>query len=203
MSGGRPESRCCSKNARNSSAHSGDRTPLTTSGRWFSRRSRTTSQRVPTAPISSFHAPKTSRLTRESTAAPAHMVQGSKVATSVHPSRRHDPRRAAALRRANTSACAVGSSSLSRWLRPSPMTDPDESSTTAPIGTSSSAADSRASRSARSKAASTAESGEVTSWSLRRRARGRRRTGRGTPSARPVVRRHRRETGRGHRTARP
>src|SRR6478735_9563837 len=107
-----------------------------TSGRWLRRRSRTTSQRLPTAPAFSSYAPNTSLATRASTIAPAHIVQGSSVTTSVQPSSRHDPRVAAACRSATTSAWPVGSWSRSRTLRPWPMTSPLVSMTTAPMGTS-------------------------------------------------------------------
>ncbi len=45
------------KNAVSCSAHSGSRTPAMTSGRWFRRRSRMTSQREPAAPAFSSRAP--------------------------------------------------------------------------------------------------------------------------------------------------
>src|SRR6478735_9396177 len=54
-----------------------------TSGRWLRRRSRTTSQRLPTAPAFSSYAPNTSLATRASTIAPAHIVQGSRVTSGV------------------------------------------------------------------------------------------------------------------------
>ncbi len=92
------------KNSSSSAVDSSASTPLTTSGRWFRRRSRTTSQRLPTAPALSSYAPNTTRATRASTAAPAHIVHGSSVTTSVQPSSRHSPRAAAASRRATTSA---------------------------------------------------------------------------------------------------
>src|SRR5580692_2096519 len=69
--------------------------------------------------------------------APAHIVHGSSVTTSVHPSSRHWPRAAAAWRTATISACAVGSPSASCRLCPAPITAPASSSTTAPTGTSS------------------------------------------------------------------
>ena len=68
--------------------------------------------------------------------APAHIVHGSRVTTSVQPSSRHEPRAAAACRMATTSACPVGSWSRSRMLRPWPITSPPASTTSAPIGTS-------------------------------------------------------------------
>src|SRR5437764_6150629 len=46
----RGTSRCAWKNSRSSSADSPASTPATTSGRWLSRRSRTTSHSEPTAP---------------------------------------------------------------------------------------------------------------------------------------------------------
>ena len=126
--------RCAAKKPSSSAVDSAASTPATTSGRWLSRRSRTTSQSEPTAPSLSSYAPKTRRSTRASTRAPAHIVHGSRVTTRVQPVSRHSPRAAAAARRATTSACPVGSPSASRVLRPVPMTAPVSSSTTAPTG---------------------------------------------------------------------
>ena len=53
---------------------------------------------------------------RAAVSAPAHMVQGSRVTTSVCPSSRQPPAAAAAARSATISACAVGSRCSSRWL---------------------------------------------------------------------------------------
>src|SRR5690606_407845 len=97
------------KKSTSSAADSSPRTPATTSGRWCSRRSRTTSQREPTAPALSSYAPKTRRATRDWTSAPAHMVHGSRVTTRVWPSRRHSPRTRAAARSAWISAWPLGS----------------------------------------------------------------------------------------------
>ena len=65
--------------------------PAYTSGRWLSRRSRTTSHSDPTAPVFGSQAPNTTVETRASTSAPAHIVHGSRVTTSVQPSSRHVP----------------------------------------------------------------------------------------------------------------
>lgn len=96
--------RSAPKKSRSSASDSSADTPEMTSGRWLSRRSRTTSHREPTAPAFSSYAPKTRRSTRESTTAPAHMVHGSRVTTSVQPQSRHSPTTAAAARNATTSA---------------------------------------------------------------------------------------------------
>src|SRR6478752_6698705 len=146
--------RCPRKNVSSSSADSADSTSETTSGRWLSRRSRTTSHRLPTAPAFSSQAPKTIRSTRLSTAAPAHIVHGSRVTTRVCPSRRHSPRARAASRSATTSACPVGSCSASRTLRPRPTVVPSGPTTTAPMGTSPVASADRASSRAACMAAS-------------------------------------------------
>lgn len=130
------QSRSVLKKSRSSSVASSANTPVTTSGRWFSRLSRTTSHKDPTAPALSSYAPKTRRSTRESTTAPAHMVHGSRVTTSVQPESRHSPVTSAAARKATTSAWPVGSPSASRTLWPRAMTSPSGPSTTAPIGTS-------------------------------------------------------------------
>ena len=58
----------------------------------------------PTAPAFGSQAPKTTRATRARTSAPAHIVHGSRVTTSVQPSSRHSPRACAASRIATTSA---------------------------------------------------------------------------------------------------
>src|SRR4051794_29849362 len=116
------------------------------------------SQTEPTAPALGSQAPRTTRATRDSTTAPAHIGHGSRVTASVCPSNRHDPVVRAAARRASTSACAVGSPSASRRLRPTPTTVPDGSTTTAPTGTSPDAVAPRACSSARSIHASNAGS---------------------------------------------
>src|SRR3954463_2730061 len=87
------------------------------------------------------------RSRRASTAAPAHIVQGSRVTIRVQPVSRHSPRRMAARRSATISACAVGSPVRSRSLRPGPMSWPDGAGVTGPTGTSPAAL--RASRRAR------------------------------------------------------
>ena len=71
------------------------RTPPTTSGRWLRRRSRTTSHSDPTAPVRGSQAPNTIRSTRASTAAPAHIVHGSRVTASVQPPSRQPDHRGA------------------------------------------------------------------------------------------------------------
>lgn len=112
----RRQARSALKKSSNNASDSSPRTPATTSGRWLSRRSRTTSHRDPTAPALLSYAPKTRRSTRDSTIAPAHIVHGSRVTTSVHAVRRHWPRLLAAVRRAISSAWPVGSPSASRTL---------------------------------------------------------------------------------------
>ena len=76
------------------------------------------------------------------------MVQGSSVTTSVRPSSRHWPADRAAALIATISACAVGSPSASRRLRPRAITAPEASRTTAPTGTSPVSGAARASSSA-------------------------------------------------------
>ena len=57
-----------------------------TSGRWFSRRSRTTSQSEPTAPAFSSYAAEHQPIhARRAPTAPAHIVHGSRVTTRVQP----------------------------------------------------------------------------------------------------------------------
>ena len=90
--------------------------PPRTSTRWLRRGSRTTSNSDATAPALGSYAPNTSRSTRASTSAPAHIVQGSRVTTRVWPSSRHSRCRSAARRSASTSAWAVGSPVSSRSL---------------------------------------------------------------------------------------
>ncbi len=68
------------------------------------------------APAFRSAAPNTRVRTRALMRAPAHMTQGSKVTTRSQSSRRQRPRCWAASRRANTSACAVGSLVASRSL---------------------------------------------------------------------------------------
>ena len=148
------------KKSRSSAAHSGSRTPAYTSTQWLSRRSRRMSNTEPAAPAFSSQAPKTTRGIRARTIAPAHMAHGSSVTTRVQSaSRQPSPgspsrarsccSRAAASRMATISACAVGSPSASRSLRPEPSTPPSGPITTAPIGTSSVASARRASARAR------------------------------------------------------
>src|SRR6185437_17149325 len=71
------------KNDSMSAAHSFSNTPATTSGRWFCRRSRSTSHSDPTAPVRGSHAPNTTLATRASPIAPAHIVHGSTVTARV------------------------------------------------------------------------------------------------------------------------
>jgi len=80
-----------------------------TIGLWFIRGSIHTLYKVPVAPAFVSDAPNTKVWTRALMSAPAHMTQGSSVTTRSQPSRRQRPRCWAASRRANTSACAVGS----------------------------------------------------------------------------------------------
>src|SRR4051812_9877299 len=90
----------------------------------------------PAAPALGSGVPNTTRGTRASTIAPAHIAQGSRVTYMTESRTRHDSTARAASRRAMISACAVGSCRNSRSLRPTPMTSPSRT-TTAPIGTSS------------------------------------------------------------------
>ena len=76
------------KNVSSSAAHSPSNTPPRTSGRWVSRRSRTTSHSDPTAPVLGSQAPKTRRPTRAGTRRPRTSCTGSRVTASVAPSRR-------------------------------------------------------------------------------------------------------------------
>jgi len=125
-----------SKKSSSRAEHSCSRTPPMTSTRCSARRSRGRSHTDPQAPALGSQAPKTTRSTRASIAAPAHMAHGSRVTASVHPSNRHDPVCRPASRSATTSAWPVGSPSASRTFHPVPMTSPSAESTTAPIGTS-------------------------------------------------------------------
>src|SRR5215813_14841642 len=114
-----PASLAClrwAKKSRSRAPHSPASTPPSTSVRCGSRRSRSTSHSDPAAPALGSAAPYTRRAIRAATSAPAHMVQGSSVTTSVCPSSRHRPAAAAAARSATISACAVGSRCSSRWL---------------------------------------------------------------------------------------
>ena len=77
--------------------------------------------------------------------APAHIGHGSNVTTSVQSARFQVSSEAAASAIALTSAWASGSACVSRRFRPRPITCPSAASTTAPTGTSPSAAASRAS----------------------------------------------------------
>ena len=67
------------------------------------------------------------------------MVHGSTVTTSVQPVSRQSPSTAPARRSATTSACAVGSASRTRSLRPTASSRPSGPKTTAPTGTSTAA----------------------------------------------------------------
>src|SRR6476646_3994372 len=60
--GGGIVQRLAAKKSTSSVPHSSSSTPPTTSGRWLSRRSRTTSHNDPTAPAFGSQAPNTSRL---------------------------------------------------------------------------------------------------------------------------------------------
>ncbi len=111
-------------------------TPDVSSTRWFRRGSRTRSPSEPANPAFGSSAPNTTRSTRASTIAPAHIAHGSSVTTSVHPSSRHDPVRRAASRNASISACAVGSPSRSLALPAAASHDRRHAATTAPTGTS-------------------------------------------------------------------
>lgn len=125
-------------------AHSISHTPPTTSGTWPTWGSRGMSQIEPHAPNLASHAPNTIRPTCVCRHAPAHIGHGSKVTINVQSARFHVPSDRAACVMALTSACANGSACASRRLRPRPITAPPASSTTAPTGTSPSAAASRA-----------------------------------------------------------
>src|SRR5690606_12580115 len=122
-------------------------------------RSRSTSHREPTAPVFGSHAPKTTRATRASPSAPAHIVQGSTVTATVQPSSRQLSTTRAASRSASSSACAVGSPVASRALQAAASSRPDASTTTAPIGTSPVAGAAAATSSARRTSASSEASG--------------------------------------------
>src|SRR5262249_55175517 len=65
--------------------------PPSPSARSDSRRSRSTSHSDPAAPALGSAAPYTRRAIRAATSAPAHMVQGSRVTTTVCPSSRQFP----------------------------------------------------------------------------------------------------------------
>ena len=132
----RSEVQRLAKKSFSSAPHSASRMPPRTSTRWFRRGSRTTSKSELTAPAFGSKAPKISRATRASTRAPAHMVQGSRVTTSVRPVSRHDRSRRDASRSARISACAVGSCLISRSLPAAASRLPAWSIMTAPTGTS-------------------------------------------------------------------
>src|SRR6185312_1807289 len=98
-------------------------------------------------PAFASQAPKTTRSTRASTIAPAHIAHGSSVTYSVQPSSLQLPSTRDASRIAIISACAVASLSRCVLLAPRP-TISSPRTTTAPTGTSPAAAASRASSSA-------------------------------------------------------
>ena len=98
---------------------------------------------MPHAPALGSVGPNTIRRMRASTAAPAHIGQGSSVTNRSQSSSRQSPRAAAAWRMAIISACAVGSLSAIRRLCPLPITCPLQTMTQ-PMGTSSMASASRA-----------------------------------------------------------
>ncbi len=102
----------------------------------------------PHAPNLASHAPNTIRPICVCRQAPAHIGHGSNVTTSVQSARFQVPSEAAASAIALTSAWASGSACVSRRFRPRPITRPSAASTTAPTGTSPSAAASRASATA-------------------------------------------------------
>src|SRR5205823_5492644 len=97
------------KNPLSSSLDCPASSPRATSGRWFRRGSDSTSRTLPHAPAFGSGAPKTTRDTRASTRAPAHIAQGSSVTYAAAPSKRQLPRTRAASRNAMISAWAVGS----------------------------------------------------------------------------------------------
>src|SRR6185312_8007124 len=130
------------------SPHSSASSPDWTAGRWLSRGSARMSSTLPEAPALGSVVPKTTRGTRASTIAPAHMAHGSSVTYSTESSTRQLPRAWAAARRAIISAWAVGSSRSSRSLWPAPITSPSWT-TMAPTGMSSCSSARDASRSAR------------------------------------------------------
>jgi hypothetical protein len=84
--------------------HSTSRTPPITRGRIFSSIARLTSYRDPSAPVRGSLAPYTIVPTRDSIAAPAHMVHGSRVTTRVQSANRHCPKLCDADSRATSSA---------------------------------------------------------------------------------------------------
>src|SRR5690606_2360265 len=74
-----PRPRRAAKNPRNGAAHSSASTPPRTAGRWVRRGSASTSSTEPAAPALGSAQPKTTRGTRASTIAPAHIAHGSSV----------------------------------------------------------------------------------------------------------------------------
>ena len=124
------------------------RTPPITSGTSPTCGSRGISHTEPHAPNLASHAPNTIRPICVCRQAPAHIGHGSNVTTSVQSARFQVPSEAAASAIALTSAWASGSACVSRRFRPRPITRPSAASTTAPTGTSPSAAASRASATA-------------------------------------------------------
>ena len=103
-------------------------------GRWLSRRSRTMSHSDPTAPAFGSHAPNTSRATRASTSAPAHIVHGSSVTASVQPAAATTPAAAPARAARPPRRARSGRGRSSRSLCAGAITAPSASSTTAPTG---------------------------------------------------------------------
>jgi hypothetical protein len=138
------QARRSAKNARNRSPLSVARTPPSTSGRWFSRLCRSRSPTDPPIPALSSQAPKTTRSSRPSTIAPAHIAHGSSVTYSVAPASRESPAAAIAARIARSSAWAVASPSATIPFRALASATPART-TMAPTGTSPAALAARAS----------------------------------------------------------
>ena len=96
----------------------------------------------PAAAASARLAACTIRSTRAQYAAPKHIGHGSQLAYRMAPERSCVPSVRHASRIATTSACSVGSPSLTTWFVPRPTTRPFSSATSAPKGPPSPAADS-------------------------------------------------------------
>src|SRR5262249_48529635 len=101
--------RLVSKKAVRMPPHSSASNPDCVGRWWLSQGSEGTSMRDPQAPALGSVAPYTTSPMRESTSAPVHMMQGSRVTYIVQSERRHDPTVPEAAPMARISACAVAS----------------------------------------------------------------------------------------------
>jgi hypothetical protein len=128
------------KNARSSAPASISWTPPIISGRRPRNDVARTRGPCTIPPPLASYAPNTIRRTRNNPAAAAHMAHGSNVTQRSHAGSRSCPKTRAASRKASISACADASRQVRMRLPHTDSTRPCASVTTAPTGTSSSAA---------------------------------------------------------------